>query len=238
MKRYILLALLGIGLAAAALHDSRLPSAFQAIKAPAPQPTISWSTSRIQIEMAPGAFRVRYPTFSVSQVAEALTIEAVPELSRFITIQPPTLQRVDSNQPHEVRLGFQIPTGMQAGSYEGTVHVRSGARTLAQPLKLTLIVVPQLTAKAALVTIAEELEAGDIEAALQSFSQSQLNREVLSRLSPEQRTRFAAALRGARPLRQQGSASVFEVAGAIDGVPPREMSLAKMPEGNWVVISW
>ncbi|MDP3954561.1 MAG: hypothetical protein Q8Q06_04055 [bacterium] len=92
--------------------------------------------------------------------------------------------------------------------------------------------------KEALLRLADKLDAGDIEGALQFFSSSPLNRDVLSGLSPELRSNFAQSLRDAKIIKIDGNLHVYELPTFAPDVPTSEISLAGSEPGNWIIISW
>lgn len=95
--------------------------------------------------VAPGESTFRDVTFVSTHGLTDFTIEPVRGIAGFIRVEPNDFAGVAANQPQQVRLAISIPSGTTPGSYEGTVHVRDGSRTLPQPLKVSLKVWQSLT---------------------------------------------------------------------------------------------
>ena len=110
---------------------------------PNKQPKLIWSEQHLHLTLSPGESASRTVTFTSSAEVQGIVIQPVPEITRFLTIQPNGSISVQSNQPQAVHLSFSIPPGTTLGTYEGTIHVRSGRRTLPQTLKLAINIVPQ-----------------------------------------------------------------------------------------------
>jgi hypothetical protein len=79
-------------------------------------------------------------TFTSSTALDQITLEVVPGLSDFVTVEPALIQNVQAGVPHTVALDFSLPPGTEPGVYEGVVHVRSGRRTLPETLKIRITV--------------------------------------------------------------------------------------------------
>ena len=102
------------------------------------QPKITWSQQRIEITLSPGESASRNVTLTSNLALQNVVIESVPEIARFLNIQPNNFGNVSAGQPESVHFGFSIPEGTALGTYAGTIHVRSGNRTLPQTLKVVL----------------------------------------------------------------------------------------------------
>jgi hypothetical protein len=101
-------------------------------------PRITWSQEQLDVILSPGESLSKNVTFTSSLAIQNIVIEAVPEIAPFVTIQPASLGSVPSGQPQPVHLTFSIPPNASLGTFEGTVHVRWGNRTLPQTLKISL----------------------------------------------------------------------------------------------------
>jgi len=103
------------------------------------QPQITWSEPRITIRLASGQSLLKTLTFTSDMSLPNVTVEPVPEIARFLTgVQPSSFTDVITGQPQTVSLSFFIPAGTTQGTYEGTLHVRSGSRTLPSTLKVVI----------------------------------------------------------------------------------------------------
>lgn len=102
------------------------------------QPKISWSTPSLDLILSPGESTSRNLTFSSDRDLTNVTLEAVPEIARFVTLQPTSFASIPAGHPQPVHLAFAIPTGTALGTYDGTIHVRVGNQTLPQTLKISV----------------------------------------------------------------------------------------------------
>jgi hypothetical protein len=108
------------------------------------QPSIAWSSPAVYAGITSTTTVTKTLTFTSNQVLQGISLEAVPEIAKFVQIQPSTVSKLPAGQPQTVRLTFSAPAGAQFGAYDGTIHVRDGSRTLPQTLKtsITYAVVP------------------------------------------------------------------------------------------------
>ena len=106
-------------------------------------PKIQWSSSEIEITLNGSGTESVVATFTSSTPLDQVTLEVVPSLSQFVTIEPAVLGNVPAAVPQTVTLQFSLPPGVEPGTFEGVVHVRSGRRTVPQNLKIRITVVEE-----------------------------------------------------------------------------------------------
>lgn len=104
----------------------------------ASQPKITWSESQIELILSPGESASKELTFTSTQDLNDITIWPVPELAPFLSVQPESFANVPANQPQHVRLDFSASETAPLGTYDGTIHIRSGSRTLPHTLKIII----------------------------------------------------------------------------------------------------
>jgi hypothetical protein len=119
---------------ALALLSSAIP--IPTLGTPAPQ--VKWSETGIEITLAPNGTATRTVTFTSSQNLNNLTLWAVPQIAPFVGIQPEVISFALAGQPQTISLSVAVPAGISEGTFEGTVHVSSGSRTIPQTLKITI----------------------------------------------------------------------------------------------------
>lgn len=102
------------------------------------QPKVTWSTSSTSVTLSPGESTSEDISFSSSGALGSLAIEAVPEIARFVSIQPSAVASMTAGQQESAHLSFLIPAATALGTYTGTIHIRNGERTLPQTLKVTI----------------------------------------------------------------------------------------------------
>lgn len=103
-------------------------------------PPIRWEPHRLEVEIGSGILEPVEVTFHASQALDDLTVEVVPELEPFLSVQNPTIPTIERGGEHTVRLSPYIPPETPEGVYEGVLRLRRGRRTLARPLPVVVTV--------------------------------------------------------------------------------------------------
>lgn len=103
--------------------------------------------------LSPGESAIRDLTFTSSLLLTNVVLEAVPDIAGFVSLQPSNVANLAAGQPQPVQLSFSIPAGSILGTYEGTVHLRVGHRTLPQTLKVSVHVWQQVSDSAIGTTV-------------------------------------------------------------------------------------
>jgi hypothetical protein len=106
-------------------------------------PKIEWTPGELNVTLGDVSSKLFFASFTSSTPLDQVTLEVVPALRDFVTIDPATLNGVPAGAPQTVALHFSLPAGVEPGTFEGVVHVRSGKRTLPQHLKITITVVEE-----------------------------------------------------------------------------------------------
>ena len=107
-------------------------------------PKIEWRVNELEVLLRPTQGTPIFAFFTSSESIDQVTLEVVPALENFVTVSPATIENVQAGVVNTVTLNFFVPAGTEPGTYEGVLHVRSGKRTVARPLKISLIVQPPL----------------------------------------------------------------------------------------------
>ena len=169
-----------------------------------------------------------------------MTLQAVPEIVPILKIDPNS-QLALSGTPLAVKLNFAIPDGTTPGIYDGTLHVTNGSRTIPDTLKITITVVPVVTAEQTLLQLAEELRAGDIPAVLARFSASEKNYEGITKLTKEKQETLAEAILKAK-LQDDSHPGARIFVMPLDLGQGKfidtELLMAENDQKKWVIISW
>ena len=104
-------------------------------------PKIEWNPREIEVTLSEQDPTASVPATFTSDIAlDQITLEVVPGLSDFVTVEPAVIQHVQAGVSHTVALNFSLPPGTEPGIYEGVVHVKSGRRTLPDTLKIRITV--------------------------------------------------------------------------------------------------
>ena len=101
---------------------------------------IVWSPGVLEVTV----FQGTTTTSSAQVVGPALSdtsLFVTPEIAKFLTIDSSSFASVVANQTYEFPLVVEIPVSTNIGTYQGTVHVRQGKRTVPETLKVIINVV-------------------------------------------------------------------------------------------------
>jgi hypothetical protein len=109
-------------------------------KAQSAQPKISWSPPAITEVLGLGSNTSVETTFTSDTALQDVTLDVVPALVPFVTLQPSALASLAGGQAQKVSIFISVPSGTGVGVYGGTVHVRVGKQTAPQTLKITVVV--------------------------------------------------------------------------------------------------
>ena len=152
----------------------------------APPAKITWFPPRVELVLRPGDSAAGNYVISNTRDLGDVVLEAVPEIAPFVTVEPQAFANLSAEEGTVVRLSFSIPDSTPLGTYNGAVHVRSNTspvRTYARPLPVILrvenLLPPAPDALQTFSSLADEIEAGDLDSALRRFPPSPLNRQVL-----------------------------------------------------------
>jgi hypothetical protein len=104
-------------------------------------PKIEWIPREVEVTLSEqDSTDSILATFTSDIALDQITLEVVPGLSDFVTVEPSVIQNVQAGVSHTVALTFSLPPGTEPGIYEGVVHVKSGRRTLPDTLKIRITV--------------------------------------------------------------------------------------------------
>ena len=124
------------------LRSSSTAPNYEGSSSSAAEGSVTWSQPRIDFRLARGDNTLRYVSFTSTEDLSAVRLEAVPEIQGFLRLQPGTFANVSANNSQRVSLAVSIPRTATSGVYDGTIHLRTGNRTLPQTLKFMLTVTP------------------------------------------------------------------------------------------------
>lgn len=109
------------------------------------QAKITWSQQQISLTLSPGDNSSQDVTFSSDSNLQNLTVEPVPGIAAFVTVQPNTFSSVPANSPQSIHITFSVSTTVALGTYQGTIHVRTGTQTFPQTMKIVINVWQKFT---------------------------------------------------------------------------------------------
>ena len=110
------------------------------------KPRIDWSAASISQVLIRGTATLQQITFTTSEKLSTVTVDVTPGLARFVSVSPSSFDGVPSGEHRLITVTFNIPENTSSQIIEGTIHIRDGRNTIAQPLGVTLqTAVPSLT---------------------------------------------------------------------------------------------
>lgn len=103
---------------------------------------ISWSPETVErtIGNGNGATPEALVSFTSPTELTGVDVWVTPELRPFVRVGRDHFELVPAGTPSEIRLRFVVPPHAIPGTYEGTVHLRQGNRTLPHTLKVAVTV--------------------------------------------------------------------------------------------------
>lgn len=105
---------------------------------PAASPKISWSAPRSVFTLSPGETTSITTAFTSNTLLRNVSLQAVPELSPFVTTQPASFAVVEANRAYPVTLFMAVRPTDSTGTHAGTIMMRLKGQTIPDTLKLTI----------------------------------------------------------------------------------------------------
>lgn len=104
-------------------------------------PTVRWTPSSLYASLAAGESTTSTATFIPSANATNVTVRVVPSLAPYVSVSPTSFASLAKGATYSVTVTMTAPVDMVVEAYDGTIHLRQGNRTLAQPLPVVMEVV-------------------------------------------------------------------------------------------------
>lgn len=101
---------------------------------------VSWNQPEVSIAVEVGGERYVGVSITSDQDLVDVQLRVVPELAGLVSPDPTQIALARRGESTPVWLRVSIPDSVQPGLYQGTVHVRQGAATVAVPLRMKLTV--------------------------------------------------------------------------------------------------
>jgi hypothetical protein len=108
---------------------------------------LTWSPAGVSITLSPGSDATQRVTFTSSEKRDLtnLVVDVTPDLRNFVSVTPSAITRLRPGDSFALDVDIGVPEGTAPGGYDGTIRIRSGNRTIATPLPISLTVVDGLT---------------------------------------------------------------------------------------------
>ena len=101
---------------------------------------IVWTPGVLEVTVFPGTTTLTTAEI-VGPALSDTSLFITPGLFKFLSIHSTGFASVVPNQTYSFPFRFDVPLSTTIGTYEGTVHVREGKRTVPEPLKVIIHVV-------------------------------------------------------------------------------------------------
>jgi hypothetical protein len=102
---------------------------------------IRWEPAGVSRQSIAGTVTSMQVQFRSDVTLSNVSLRIVPTLSRFISLSPSTFNAVPAGSVQNVNITFTVPKGTTPQTFDGTIQVKSGNATVAQPLPVILEVV-------------------------------------------------------------------------------------------------
>jgi len=102
---------------------------------------VSWSPEVLDITVFPGTIQSFVVEFISSRELEDVSLLVVPEISDMLSINATGLDSVISGHVYELTATLDVPSSTAVRTYDGTVHLNQGKRTVPNTLKVVINVV-------------------------------------------------------------------------------------------------
>src|SRR3989344_1796134 len=113
----------------------------------ATSPKISWFPDKVNVIVFKGGTRSLEISFTSNTDINNPKIFIVPELKPYITIMPKSIGFIQGKKQISLKLTIFIPKGTPTGLINGTMHIKSGTKTIAKPLPISISVIDSLAAE-------------------------------------------------------------------------------------------
>jgi len=104
-------------------------------------PPISWEPDHLVVILPPGEFAKLTSTITIRSLIPATILELVPSLEAYVSLAPSSLPALPGGAMQTFIVSLSVPLGAPPRTIDGTLHLRSGAETIARPLPITLHIV-------------------------------------------------------------------------------------------------
>lgn len=102
---------------------------------------VIWSPSKLNITVATGTSYSSDVVIKSDHTLSGLSIEVVPALNSYITVEPNNIALLEPGSPVTVKVSVAPSNQVFALPLDGTIHVKKGNSTIPQTLKISLNVV-------------------------------------------------------------------------------------------------
>ncbi len=104
-------------------------------------PTIAWTPPSLSLMVGAGQSTAVEVTFTPSQNAKNVSLWVVPELAPYVSVSPSSFASVEKGVNYTVTVTASATSTAPLGLHEGTLHLKQGKKTLAEPLPIGVEVV-------------------------------------------------------------------------------------------------
>ncbi|MEA3413116.1 MAG: hypothetical protein U9R74_16470, partial [Pseudomonadota bacterium] len=106
------------------------------------KPMVRWSPSSLSAAITAGETTKTSATFTASEEVSEVTVWVVPEIAPYLTVSPSSFAHVTKGASYTLDFAFAAPAKVPVRTLHGTIHLRTGTKTLARPLPVELTFTP------------------------------------------------------------------------------------------------
>ena len=99
---------------------------------------VTWQPSSLSQTVITGTTSSVDVTFTSETDLQNVTLSVVPELAGIVSVEPSTFATIKAGETNTVRITFTVADNAPLQTLRGTIHLKQGSRTIAQPLPITL----------------------------------------------------------------------------------------------------
>lgn len=102
---------------------------------------IKWSPEKLETTVFQGGIRTINLEFISKDKLSDVDVLIVPELRPYVKTIPEKFESIPANTTNKIKIIIAVPTDANLGDIDGTIHLKSGKKTLAKPLPITLHII-------------------------------------------------------------------------------------------------
>lgn len=102
---------------------------------------IKWSPEKLETTVFQGGIRTINLEFTSKDKLSNIDVFIVPELSPFVKTIPEKFESMTADTTNKIQIIIAVPANATLADVDGTIHLRSGKKTLAKPFPVTLHII-------------------------------------------------------------------------------------------------
>ena len=99
---------------------------------------VTWQPSSLSQTIFIGTSSSVDVAFTSERDLQDVTLSVVPELAGIVSVAPSTFPMIKAGETQAVKITFSVADDAQVQTLHGTIHVKQGSKTIAQPLPVSV----------------------------------------------------------------------------------------------------